>query len=158
MGQDWPPGTLGKWPEVAWPARRSQAGNHTCLFLCLSALDFLAKHLFPIAFTRRIWFTFECLWLISMTLISIFFCWWFLLHSCFLRLGEQPDFEYPCPFNQDKLTIWAWICRIAAPTGMEYIRVVYCHPAYLTYSRAHHAKCQAGWSTSWNQDRREKYQ
>ena len=24
--------------------------------------------------------------------------------------------------------------------------------------RVHHAKCQAGWSTSWNQDCREKYQ
>ena len=31
--------------------------------------------------------------------------------------------------------------------GKEYIKSVYCHPAYLTY--IHHAKCQAGWSTSW---------
>ena len=26
----------------------------------------------------------------------------------------------------------------------EYVKAVYCHPAYLTYSRVHHAKCQAG--------------
>ena len=28
--------------------------------------------------------------------------------------------------------------------GKEYIKAVYCHPVYLTYSRVHHAKCQAG--------------
>ena len=28
--------------------------------------------------------------------------------------------------------------------GKEYIKSVYCHPAYLTYIRVHHAKCQAG--------------
>ena len=32
--------------------------------------------------------------------------------------------------------------------GKEYIKAVYCHPAYLTYSRVHHVKCQAGWSTA----------
>ena len=31
----------------------------------------------------------------------------------------------------------------------EYIKSVYCHPAYLTYMRVHHEKCWAGWST-WN--------
>ena len=35
---------------------------------------------------------------------------------------------------------------------------MYCHPAYLTYIRVHHVKCQAGWSTGWNQDYQEKYQ
>ena len=40
--------------------------------------------------------------------------------------------------------------------GKEYIKVMYCHPTYLTYM--HHAKCWAGWSTSWNQDCWEKYQ
>ena len=34
--------------------------------------------------------------------------------------------------------------------GKKYVKDVYCHPA--------HVKCQAGWSTSWNQDCREKYQ
>ena len=35
---------------------------------------------------------------------------------------------------------------------------VCCHPLYLTYSRVHHEKRWAGWSTSWNQDCWEKYQ
>ena len=30
--------------------------------------------------------------------------------------------------------------------------------AYLTYMQIHHAKCQVGWITSWNQDCWEKYQ
>ena len=28
--------------------------------------------------------------------------------------------------------------------GKEDIKAVYCPPAYLTYSRGHHEKCQAG--------------
>ena len=40
----------------------------------------------------------------------------------------------------------------------EYIKAVYCHPAYLTYMQINHEKCCAGWSTSWNQDGQEKYQ
>ena len=31
--------------------------------------------------------------------------------------------------------------------GKEYIKAIYCHPAYLTYIH-HHAKCWAGWSTA----------
>ena len=42
--------------------------------------------------------------------------------------------------------------------GKEYIKAVYCHPDYLTSMQSNHAKCQAGWSTSWNQDCREKHQ
>ena len=42
--------------------------------------------------------------------------------------------------------------------GKEYIKTVYCHPAYSLLCRVHHAKCWAGRSTSWNQDCREKYQ
>ena len=38
----------------------------------------------------------------------------------------------------------------------EYIKAVYCYPAYLT-SMQSYAKCQAGWITSWNQDGCEKY-
>ena len=35
----------------------------------------------------------------------------------------------------------------------EYVKAVYCHPAYLTYiSRVHHEKRWAGRNTSWNQD------
>ena len=40
--------------------------------------------------------------------------------------------------------------------GKEYIKAVYCHPAYLAYM--HHEKRWAGGSTSWNQDFWEKYQ
>ena len=43
-------------------------------------------------------------------------------------------------------------------SGKEYIQAVYCHPAYLTYSRVHHEKYWAGWSISWNQDCQEKYE
>ena len=28
--------------------------------------------------------------------------------------------------------------------GKEYVKTVYCHPAYLTYMQVHHAKCGAG--------------
>ena len=37
-------------------------------------------------------------------------------------------------------------------------KAVYYHPVYLTYVRVHHAKCQTGWFTSWNQDCWEKNQ
>ena len=39
-------------------------------------------------------------------------------------------------------------------SGREYIKAVYCHPAYLTYiqSTLHHEKRWAGRSSSWNQD------
>ena len=41
--------------------------------------------------------------------------------------------------------------------GKEYIKAVYCHPAYLTYMLS--TSCEIpGWSTSWNQDYWEKYQ
>ena len=40
----------------------------------------------------------------------------------------------------------------------EYIKAVYCHPAYLTCMQIHHEKCWAGGSTSWNEDYQEKYQ
>ena len=40
----------------------------------------------------------------------------------------------------------------------EYIKAVYCHPAYLTYMQSTSYK-KLGWkSTSWNQDCQEKYQ
>jgi len=28
--------------------------------------------------------------------------------------------------------------------GKEYIKAIYCHPAYLTIGRVHHSKCWAG--------------
>ena len=42
--------------------------------------------------------------------------------------------------------------------GKEYVKEVYCHPAYLTYMRVYHEKCQVGWLTSLNKDYWEKYQ
>ena len=38
----------------------------------------------------------------------------------------------------------------------EYVKVVYCYPAYLLICRVHHEKRLAGRSTSWNQDCWEK--
>ena len=35
--------------------------------------------------------------------------------------------------------------------GKEYIKAVYCHPAYLTYMQSISCESLAGWSTSWNQ-------
>ena len=42
--------------------------------------------------------------------------------------------------------------------GKRVDKAIFCHLAYLTYMRVHHAKCQAGWITSWNQDCSEKFQ
>ena len=42
--------------------------------------------------------------------------------------------------------------------GKEYVKTVYCHPAYLTYMQCTSWEMLAGWSTSWNQDCQEKYQ
>ena len=42
--------------------------------------------------------------------------------------------------------------------GKEHIKAVYCHPDYLTYMQSTSSECWDGWSTSWNQDCREKYQ
>ena len=42
--------------------------------------------------------------------------------------------------------------------GKEFVKAVYCHPAYLTYMQSTSVKCQAGWIITWNQDCWEKYQ
>ena len=42
--------------------------------------------------------------------------------------------------------------------GKEYVKAVYCHPAYLTYMQSTSWEHWAGGSTIWNQDRQEKYQ
>ena len=42
--------------------------------------------------------------------------------------------------------------------GKEYVRAVYCHPANKLICQLHHAKCQPGGSTSWNQNCQKKYQ
>ena len=40
----------------------------------------------------------------------------------------------------------------------EYIKAVYCHPAYLTSMQSTSYEMPGEWSTSWNQQCREKYQ
>ena len=47
--------------------------------------------------------------------------------------------------------------QTGSKSGKEYIKAIYCHPAYLTYMQSTSWKFWAGWSTSWNQDCREKY-
>ena len=42
--------------------------------------------------------------------------------------------------------------------GKEYVKAVYCHPAYLTFMQSISWEMWAGWNTSWNQDCQEKYQ
>ena len=40
----------------------------------------------------------------------------------------------------------------------EYIKAVYCHPAYLTYMQNISWEMLGEWGTSWNKDCWEKYQ
>ena len=42
--------------------------------------------------------------------------------------------------------------------GEEYIKAVYCHPAYLTYMQSTSWEMPGWMNTSWNQDCWEKYQ
>ena len=48
--------------------------------------------------------------------------------------------------------------RTGSKSGKEYIKGVYAHLIYLNLCRVYHAKCWAGWITSWNQDCLGKYQ
>ena len=43
-------------------------------------------------------------------------------------------------------------------TGKEYIKAVYCHPAYLTYIQSTSCKTPSWMKHSWNQDCQEKKQ
>ena len=47
--------------------------------------------------------------------------------------------------------------QTGSKSGKKYVKAVYCYPAYLTYMQSTSSECQAGWSTSWNQDCQEKY-
>ena len=56
--------------------------------------------------------------------------------------------------GQEALDMEQWT---GSKLGKEYIKAVYCHPAYLTYMQS--TSCEMpGWSTSWNQDYWERYQ
>ena len=47
---------------------------------------------------------------------------------------------------------------IGSKLGKECVKVVYCHPAYLTYMQSTSRESWAGGIISWNQDCQEKYQ
>ena len=47
---------------------------------------------------------------------------------------------------------------IGSKLGKDYIKAVYCYPAYLTYKQSTSWEMLAGWITSWNHDFQEKYQ
>ena len=42
--------------------------------------------------------------------------------------------------------------------GKEYVKAVYCHPAYLTYMQRTSCEMPSWMKHNWNQDCREKYQ
>ena len=42
--------------------------------------------------------------------------------------------------------------QAGSKSGKEYVKAVYCHPAYLTYMQSTSWEMPAGWSSSWNQD------
>ena len=48
--------------------------------------------------------------------------------------------------------------QTGSKSGKEYVKAVYCHPAYLTYMQSTSCEMPGWMSTSWNQDCREKYQ
>ena len=48
--------------------------------------------------------------------------------------------------------------QTGSKSGKEYIKAVYCHPAYLTYMQSTSWETLGGSSTGWNQDCWEKYQ
>ena len=48
--------------------------------------------------------------------------------------------------------------QTGSKSGKEYIKAVYCHPAYLTYMQSTSWKTLDWRNTSWNQDCQEKYQ
>ena len=87
-----------------------------------------------------------------------------IIKNCgkFLKIREYqttlPASWDPCMqvrMQQLELDMEEWT---GSKIGKEYIKTVYCHPAYLTYMQVHNAKCGAGWSTTWNHGCWEKYQ
>ena len=69
--------------------------------------------------------------------------------TCFQRNLYAETQEATVEFDMERWT--------GSKLGKEYVKAVYCYPAYLTYMRSKHAECQAGWSTSGSQDFWEKY-
>ena len=48
--------------------------------------------------------------------------------------------------------------QTGSKSGKEYVKAVYCYPAYLTYMQSTSRETLGWWSSSWNQDCWEKYQ
>ena len=48
--------------------------------------------------------------------------------------------------------------QTGSKSGKEYVKAVYCHPAYLTYMQCMLCDIPAWMKHSWNQDCWEKYQ
>ena len=48
--------------------------------------------------------------------------------------------------------------QTGSKSGKEYVKAVYCHPAYLTYMQSTSWEMLCWMKTSWNQDCQEKYQ
>ena len=48
--------------------------------------------------------------------------------------------------------------QTGSKSGKEYIKAVYCHPAYLTYVQSTSCKMPGRMNQNWNQDCQEKYQ
>ena len=48
--------------------------------------------------------------------------------------------------------------KTGSKLGKEYVKAIYCYPAYLTCMQSTSWEMQAGWSMSWNQDYLERDQ
>ena len=88
----------------------------------------------------------------------------FMLFIGFSRQEYWSGFPFPSPVDHvlselSTMTHLSWVAlhRIAH-SFIELVKAVYCYPAYLTYMQSISWDTLAGWSTSWNQDCREKYQ
>ena len=48
--------------------------------------------------------------------------------------------------------------QTGSKSGKEYIKAIYCHPAYLTYMQSTSWEMMGWMNTNWNQDFQEEYQ
>ena len=69
---------------------------------------------------------------------------------CFFRKLHMKVKKQQLELNMEQQT--------GSKSAKEYVKAVYCDPAYLTYMQCTSCEMQAGWSTGWNQEGREKYQ
>ena len=70
-------------------------------------------------------------------------------------LKEMGIPDYLTYFLRNLYAVQEWT---GTKLGKEYIKVVYCHQAYLTYMQSTSCKMLGWMKQSWNQDCREKYQ